>query len=174
PTPSTSCTPPTSWRSPTRWGAGCRRRGRRSRRSFASGTGMARGECSSPSARRAWTRTARAPSSSTRGTSRSAWRRSGRCVPARSGCGRGWRALRRSEETNRALVEHATYGIYRSTPAGRFLSVNSALVRMLGYDSEDELLALDLGQQVYADPAARARALAGFSGADSVQGLEVE
>src|SRR5439155_414066 len=67
-----------------------------------------------------------------------------------------------------------TYGIYRSTPAGRFLSVNSALVRMLGYDSEDELLALDLGQQVYADPAARARALAGFSGADSVQGLEVE
>jgi len=83
-------------------------------------------------------------------------------------------ALRRSEETNRALVEHATYGIYRSTPAGRFLSVNSALVRMLGYDSEDELLALDLGQQVYADPAARARALAGFSGADSVQGLELE
>src|SRR5438034_11183225 len=45
-------------------------------------------------------------------------------------------ALRRSEESSRALVQHATYGIYRSTLDGRLLAVNPALVRMLGYDSE--------------------------------------
>ncbi len=83
-------------------------------------------------------------------------------------------ALRRSEESNRALVQHATYGIYRSTPGGRFLSVNPALVRMLGYDSEDELLAVDLARDVYADADERALALARFGEADSVQGLEVE
>ena len=83
-------------------------------------------------------------------------------------------ALRRSEESNRALVEHATYGIYRSTPAGRFLSVNPALVKMLGYASEEALLAVDLGQDVYADAGERALALARFAESDSVQGLELE
>src|SRR5260370_714223 len=44
-------------------------------------------------------------------------------------------ALRQSEATYRSLVDNAPYGIYRSTPQGRFLAVNPALVRMLGYDS---------------------------------------
>ena len=52
--------------------------------------------------------------------------------------------LRRSEAMYGELVEHAAYGIYRSTPAGAFLSVNPALVRMLGYESAAELLAVDL------------------------------
>src|SRR5213595_4116019 len=50
-------------------------------------------------------------------------------------------ALRHSEESHRALVQHASYAIYRSTPDGRFLTVNPALVRMLGYESEQQLLA---------------------------------
>ncbi len=49
-------------------------------------------------------------------------------------------ALRRSETDYRALVEHATYGIYRSSLDDRFLSVNPALVEMLGYESKAELL----------------------------------
>ncbi|HET7378793.1 MAG TPA: ATP-binding protein, partial [Gaiellales bacterium] len=57
------------------------------------------------------------------------------------------------------LVEHAPVGIYRSSPEGRFLSANAALVRMLGYDSAAELLRLDLGRDVYADAAERQRLL---------------
>ncbi len=78
-------------------------------------------------------------------------------------------ALRRSEESNRALVEHATYGICRSTPAGRFLAVNPALVKMLGYASEAELMELDLARDLYADPHERARVLARYATADSLQ-----
>jgi PAS domain S-box-containing protein len=78
-------------------------------------------------------------------------------------------ALRRSEESHRALVQHATYGICRSTPAGRFLAVNPALVKMLGYESEAELLDLDLARDLYADPAERARLLARYAGTDSLQ-----
>ena len=72
-------------------------------------------------------------------------------------------ALRHSEESSRALVENATYGIFRSTPAGRFLTVNPALAEMLGYDSEAELLTLELGRDVYVDPDVRDRVMASAS-----------
>jgi two-component system, cell cycle sensor histidine kinase and response regulator CckA len=82
-------------------------------------------------------------------------------------------ALRRSEESHRALVQHASYAIYRSTVAGRFLTVNPALVKMLGYVSEQELLAVDLGTAVYADPDDRQRILKRFDTEDVVEGVEV-
>src|SRR2546428_8882286 len=53
-------------------------------------------------------------------------------------------ALRRSEESSRALVQHASYGIYRSSPEGRFLAANPALVKMLGYEAEPDLLPADM------------------------------
>jgi two-component system, cell cycle sensor histidine kinase and response regulator CckA len=68
-------------------------------------------------------------------------------------------ALRESEARHTTLVQHAPVGIYCSTPAGRFLSANHALVRMLGYESAEQLLALDMGRDVYADPAERQRLL---------------
>ncbi|HTT67536.1 MAG TPA: PAS domain-containing protein [Gemmatimonadales bacterium] len=68
--------------------------------------------------------------------------------------------LRRSEAEFRSLVEHAPVGIYRSTRSGRFLTVNPALVRMLGYRWAEELLRLDMARDVYAEPAERARLLA--------------
>src|SRR5207244_9389910 len=40
---------------------------------------------------------------------------------------------------------------------GRFLSVNAAVVRMLGYDSAADVLALDMARDVYADAAERQR-----------------
>nr|WP_291322107.1 PAS domain-containing protein [Desulfonatronospira sp.] len=52
---------------------------------------------------------------------------------------------------------NAPVGIFTSTPAGRFLSVNPALSGMLGYDSPVELLdsVKDIATQVYADPRER-------------------
>src|SRR5881398_915030 len=58
-------------------------------------------------------------------------------------------ALRRSEESSRAVVENASYGIYRSTPEGKFLAANPAVVRLLGYASDAELLGVDLARDVY-------------------------
>ena len=82
-------------------------------------------------------------------------------------------ALRHSEESHRALVHHASYAIYRSSVEGRFLSVNPALVRMLGYESKEHLLAVDLAADVYADPEERRRILARFDSDDVVEGVEV-
>ncbi len=60
-------------------------------------------------------------------------------------------ALRRSEARHRSLVQSAVYGIYRSDLGGRFLDVNPALIRMLGYFSVEEVLALDPRRDVFAD-----------------------
>jgi PAS domain S-box-containing protein len=63
--------------------------------------------------------------------------------------------LRRSEEQHRSLIERAPVGICRISAQGRFLLVNPALARMLGYESGSELLALDVTTQVYEKPEAR-------------------
>jgi PAS domain S-box-containing protein len=82
--------------------------------------------------------------------------------------------LRHSEAAYRELVAHATYGIYRSSRTGQFLSVNPALARILGYDSETDLLHADLGKDIYADPAERSRLLALYEHASAVPRSVVE
>jgi DNA-binding NtrC family response regulator len=53
-------------------------------------------------------------------------------------------ALRESEERFRTLYENSTLGLYRTTPGGRIVLANPALVTMLGYSSFDDLSRRDL------------------------------
>src|SRR4029077_10313355 len=62
-------------------------------------------------------------------------------------------ALRRSEAGFQSAVEHAPYGIYRATTAGRFLQVNPALQKMIGYELKEELLNKDLPTEIFRQPA---------------------
>jgi PAS domain S-box-containing protein len=62
--------------------------------------------------------------------------------------------LRASEEKHRGLFENAFDGIYQSTPEGRLLTANPAMVRILGYGSLEELLAVPI-IDTYANPADR-------------------
>jgi PAS domain S-box-containing protein len=59
-------------------------------------------------------------------------------------------ALAESEERFRSLVENISVGIYRTTPDGRILMANPALVRMLGYTSFEELASRDLELEGFA------------------------
>ena len=61
-------------------------------------------------------------------------------------------ALRASEQRYRELFQNVTAGVFQTTPDGKFMAANPALVRMLGYDSEDELLGLDVSRDIYMDP----------------------
>lgn len=58
-------------------------------------------------------------------------------------------ALRVSEERFRSLYENATIGMYRTTPEGKILLCNPALVEMLGYSSFDDLIQRDLENEGY-------------------------
>lgn len=62
--------------------------------------------------------------------------------------------LRESEEKYHCLYREAALGIFHSTLDGRFIDVNPALARMLGYDSPEEVLAsiTNIAEQVYAEP----------------------
>jgi len=57
--------------------------------------------------------------------------------------------LRKSEEQIRQLLEQLPDGVYRSTPEGRFVRVNSAMVTMLGYESKEELLKVHIPRDLY-------------------------
>jgi two-component system cell cycle sensor histidine kinase/response regulator CckA len=57
-------------------------------------------------------------------------------------------ALRQSEANFRAMIE-GTYGVYRATPEGKLLVVNDALVKMLGYQSAEELMKLNLATDIF-------------------------
>ncbi len=66
--------------------------------------------------------------------------------------------LRESEEKYRSIYENAVEGFFQSTPEGRFISVNSAFARILGYTSPEELIATitDIATQYYVYPEDRA------------------
>ena len=70
-----------------------------------------------------------------------------------------YQALREEEERYRSFYENAVEGFFRSTPEGRFLNVNPAFARMLGYDSPEELISAisDIERQYYVNPADRAQ-----------------
>ena len=51
---------------------------------------------------------------------------------------------KRAEEKYRTLVSNVQEGVFISTPTGRFLDFNDALMRMLGYEHREELQAVDI------------------------------
>ena len=79
--------------------------------------------------------------------------------------------LREGETRYRSLVHGATYGIYRATFDGQFVDVNPALLRMLGYEDEAELLAKN-ASEVYENPKDRARLIARYRADQIVTGVE--
>jgi PAS domain S-box-containing protein len=70
---------------------------------------------------------------------------------------------REAERRYRELFDSIQEGLFFATPDGRFLDVNDAMVRMLGYRSREELLRADVGPHLYPVPTARERFLARLS-----------
>src|SRR5262249_42903452 len=62
---------------------------------------------------------------------------------------------REAERRYRELFDNVQEGVFFASPEGRFIEVNDALVRMLGYQAREEVLKLDLQKEVYFSPAQR-------------------
>ncbi|WP_051184433.1 PAS domain-containing sensor histidine kinase [Desulfatiglans anilini] len=65
--------------------------------------------------------------------------------------------LRLSEEKFRSLFEHVNVGVYISSKEGKFLDANRALLQMLGYDTKEEFLDIDISRDLYVRPEDRIR-----------------
>jgi two-component system NtrC family sensor kinase len=61
---------------------------------------------------------------------------------------------REAERRYRELFDSIQEGLFFATPEGRFLDVNDAMVRMLGYGSREELLRADVSPHLYPAPEA--------------------
>jgi len=66
-----------------------------------------------------------------------------------------------AERRYRELFDNIQEGLFFTTPDGRFIEVNDALVRLLGYESREELLQIDVPTRIYTSPERR-RELAEF------------
>ena len=66
---------------------------------------------------------------------------------------------REAERKYRELFDSIQEGLFFATPDGRFLDVNDAMVRMLGYASREELLRADVSPHLYPAPEVREKFL---------------
>ncbi|MBM0741669.1 PAS domain S-box protein [Phormidium sp. CLA17] len=69
--------------------------------------------------------------------------------------------LQQAEADYCGIYENAIEGIFRSTPEGRYLSINPTLAKMHGYRSPDEMMTMvtDFEKQIYVSPGRRAEFL---------------
>ncbi|MGC8837585.1 MAG: response regulator [Anaerolineae bacterium] len=82
------------------------------------------------------------------------------------------RARQEAEARYQNLFERVPVGLYRTTPEGRILEANPALVAMLGYPDRETLLQTPV-QDLYVDPEERARHLARLEEREVLQGVEL-
>jgi PAS domain S-box-containing protein len=82
-------------------------------------------------------------------------------------------ALRRSEARYRSLIQSAVYGIYCCSLDGKFLDMNPAVVTMLGYESPEEVLALDPKRDVFVDANELATLIGSFQDGARRNNIEV-
>ncbi|MCP8686466.1 AAA family ATPase [Marinobacterium sedimentorum] len=83
-------------------------------------------------------------------------------------------SLQQSERDYRSLFENAIEGIFRILPEGRFISVNPALARMLGYSGPDTFVQQvdNVGRQCFSDPSALRRFMQTLDREDRVLNFE--
>jgi PAS domain S-box-containing protein len=81
-------------------------------------------------------------------------------------------AIRESEERFRGIFENTMVGLYRTTPDGRILMANAALVGMLGYASFEELARRNLEEEGYGPDYARSDFKRRIETQGTVVGLE--
>ncbi|MDD5532728.1 MAG: response regulator, partial [Syntrophales bacterium] len=80
------------------------------------------------------------------------------------------------EANYRNIFENAVEGIFQTSPEGRFISANPAMVRLLGYDSPGEVLSSirDISAQVYADASHRREYMRQIQQRGFVQNFETQ
>ncbi len=78
-----------------------------------------------------------------------------------------------SETEYRSLFENALEGIYRTSPEGIILAANPALIKMLGFDSMEDLLLLDFSRELYLRPENRNIVRRAMAEADEQRNVEL-
>jgi PAS domain S-box-containing protein len=79
---------------------------------------------------------------------------------------------REAERRYRELFDSIQEGLFFATPEGQFLDVNDAMVRMLGYESREELLRADVSAHLYPTSAAKERLVGAINACGALRNYE--
>ena len=82
-------------------------------------------------------------------------------------------AVQRSEKQYHELFSNAVQGIFQSTPSGKLLTANVALLKLLGYESVEEMAGIDLGA-LYVHPEDRKRLAQTLNEKGSCSNIELQ
>ena len=82
-------------------------------------------------------------------------------------------ALHERDERYRTLQENIPVGLYRTTPEGKILTVNPAMVKMFQYESANDLMAVSFSN-CYAEPEERQPILDRLKAAGKLEDVEVK
>ncbi|GAB1421499.1 hypothetical protein MASR2M15_16670 [Anaerolineales bacterium] len=84
------------------------------------------------------------------------------------------RRLEISEFNYRSIVQNAVEGFFRSSLEGHFIEANQSLVKMLGYESQEELCQIKIPEELYWDPSQRQRLIERYQQIGIMDGVEVD
>ncbi|HZL09134.1 MAG TPA: PAS domain S-box protein [Prolixibacteraceae bacterium] len=86
----------------------------------------------------------------------------------------GRKLLEEKEERYRSLYENSTLGIYRTTPKGQILLANPAVIKMLGFNSFEELAKRNIEINSYVDISSKNEFRKHFENNNELIGFESE
>jgi PAS domain S-box-containing protein len=83
-------------------------------------------------------------------------------------------ALLAAEEKYHSVFDHLVEGIFQTTPEGRYLMANSALARIYGYTSPEELMSnlTNIGERLYVEEGRRHEFIRLMQENDTITGFE--
>jgi sigma-B regulation protein RsbU (phosphoserine phosphatase) len=83
-------------------------------------------------------------------------------------------ALMEAEEKYRGIFENIVEGIFQTSPDGQYISANSALARIYGYGSPEELMnsVRDIARKLYVEPGRRSEFIQLMQQTDTVTNFE--
>src|SRR5690606_16377255 len=83
-------------------------------------------------------------------------------------------ALIAQEEKYHSIFDHLVEGIFQTTPDGRYMLANTALARIYGYSSPEELMAsvTNIGERLYVQPGRREEFQRIMEEHDTITGFE--
>ncbi|MBA4312383.1 MAG: hypothetical protein C0417_07110 [Chlorobiaceae bacterium] len=82
-------------------------------------------------------------------------------------------AIKTSERKYRDIFIYAPVGIYQSTKDGKFITANLRLAQTLGYDSIDEIIKLDIGEDIFYNKGERELLIAKHESTGTIVDLEI-
>jgi PAS domain S-box-containing protein len=81
-----------------------------------------------------------------------------------------------AQEKYRSTIENAVWGVFQTTPEGRYLYANQSMAKILGYEGHEELITSisDIGHQLYVRPTDRDKLLRRLMKEDKIFNFETQ